>query len=140
MQVLIDQETDRVLEAAGDHHAERRRALERERSDLTTQRDNVVSAVARGVLTDADAAGALARLRARAEQIAGERERLVALARDFVARARAMSGAALRELLRPWLEDAVVDKHRRTLTLTIRRVPNVGPFLVLSHSPGRGSR
>jgi hypothetical protein len=48
---------------------------------------------------------------------------MVALASDFPARAREASGPVLRELLRPWLADAVVDKEARTLTLSIRCIP-----------------
>ena len=71
------------------------------------------------------------------DRLGADRERLVELARDFAARARAMSGTALRELLRPWIEEVVVDKHSRTLPLIIRRVPNAGPFLLLSPAPER---
>jgi hypothetical protein len=46
----------------------------------------------------------------------------------FSAMAEQLGGAALRELVRPWLQGVVTDKTKRTLTLTIRRVPAVGMF------------
>jgi hypothetical protein len=52
-----------------------------------------------------------------------ERERLVRLALDFRAQAAQANGLELRELLRPWLASAVVDKDAMTLTLGIRLVP-----------------
>ena len=66
-----------------------------------------------------------------------EKERLVKMAKDFRATICRLTGAARRELLRPWLESAVVDKEERKVTLTIRRVPGVSPFLQLSPLPER---
>jgi hypothetical protein len=151
---LIAEEIDRVLSAASDDDDSRRRAIECERADAICQRDTLVAAVARGVMEDADARQTLATLRTRIDQLSqsldrlrfrqrtterltAERDRMMALASDFRARAGAMSGAALRELLRPWIEGGMVDKDKRTLTLTIRRVPNAGPFLLLSPGAGR---
>ncbi len=65
-----------------------------------------------------------------------ERDRLLALATDFAAQARHLSGAALRELLWPWLCSAVVDKRKRTLVLEIRRIPASGVGIGLSNGPG----
>ncbi len=59
------------------------------------------------------------------------------LAADFPALAKRLPGSELRELIRPWLHDAVVDKHRRTLTLTIRKVREVGMVTLLNNGPGR---
>jgi hypothetical protein len=154
--VIIAEELDRALGATVEGQAEQRAHLERERTTLTAQRDNLVGAVGRGVLTDQDAGAALARNREEMARVTGaiertrfaertttriaeERDRLLALARDFRARAKEMTGAALRELLRPWLADAVVDKKARTLTLSIRRVPAVG-LMLLECTPERDSR
>jgi hypothetical protein len=109
------------------------------------------------MLTDAEAARVLAPIRAQLDGTAAEVERLrfgtrqlkrleterdglLALAADFSSQAWRLEGAALRELLRPWLQDAVMDKTRRTLTLTIRRVPAEGLFLHSASGPGRDSR
>jgi hypothetical protein len=69
--------------------------------------------------------------------LASEREQLLRLATDFPARAGKLSGPVLRELVRPWLKDAVVDKEHRTVTLMTRRVPAASTFLLLSGPPVR---
>jgi len=57
---------------------------------------------------------------------------LVAL--DFRAEATQANGLELRELLRPWLASAVVDKDAMTLTLGIRPVPaDIGLFFSSAH-------
>lgn len=154
VQQLIADEIDRALATTGDSQQARRAALTSEHQQAEAQRDRIVSAIARGVLTDADAGPQLRRVKEQLAQLAaelerlrftrravdrlqGERERLVTLAQDFASRARTMNGPALRELLRPWIQSAVVDKDRRTLTLHIRRVPLAGEFLLLESGPGR---
>jgi hypothetical protein len=158
VQELIGEEFERVLMAEGAAATDRRRELETERGRLVAERDRVVGAIARGVLTDADAEATVARLRSALEattaelerlrfdkrhlaRLTAERDRLVRLAADFTTQAARLHGAALRELLRPWLQEARVDKLRRTLTLTIRRVPVEGLLSVESSTgPGRDSR
>lgn len=56
-------------------------------------------------------------------ELAREADRLVRLAADFSARARELTGPALRELLKPWLQEATFDKNTRVLSVTVRRVP-----------------
>jgi len=71
----------------------------------------------------------LARLRALPKverDLAREADRLAKLAADFPARAKELRGPALRELLKPWIEDATFDKETRELTLTVKRVPATG--------------
>jgi hypothetical protein len=109
--------------------------------------------MADGLCTDAEARQVLAECRARietttadleqlrfegrrAERLTAERDRLVGLATDFSAQAARMHGGALRELLRPWVQRAVLDKGKRTLMLEIRRIPAEGAFLGLSTAPG----
>jgi site-specific DNA recombinase len=155
VEAIIAEELDRALGATTEGQAEQRAGLERERTTLATQRDNLVGAVARCVLTDEDAGPALARNREETARVAsalerikfaerntaridGERDRLLALAHDFRGAAGRMTGAALRELLRPWLASAVMDKKARTLTLSIRRVPACG-LMLLETGPARGS-
>jgi hypothetical protein len=57
------------------------------------------------------------------------------LALDFRAQAKRMEGVELRELLRPWLESAVVDKERMTLTLEVRRIPGDGSLFTSVRPP-----
>jgi DNA invertase Pin-like site-specific DNA recombinase len=153
---LIAEECDRQLSDLRSVHTGGRAALERERTRLDTERERLVAAIAHGTVTEAEAAVQLAGNRTALDRIAadlerlrfedrrstrldGERAQLVALAADFATVARRASGAQLRELLRPWIADAVVDKANRKLTLTIRRVPLAGAFLQLRAAPGRGS-
>ena len=152
---LIAAECERQLEALGEDQAARRDALERERGCLAGERDRLIAAIGRGLLADAEAAPQLATLRVGRERATGdlerlrfegrrsgrldsERERLIALAADFAAIAKQATGAQLRELLRPWLACALVDKVNRKLILTIRRVPLAGPLVHLRAAPGPG--
>lgn len=59
-------------------------------------------------------------------QLAREADRLAQLAADFPARAKELSGPALRELLKPWIEEATFDKVTHVLTVTVRKVPAAG--------------
>ncbi len=138
VQRLIAREFDRLLE--GDDETVARRGIEKERQELEAQHKRVVERIARGLITDAEAATVLAEIRAGIERLttqretlrfdqarrralAAEKERLLAMAADFAARAERLSGTMLRELVTPWLAGAEVDKRRRTVTLTLRRVP-----------------
>jgi DNA invertase Pin-like site-specific DNA recombinase len=119
--------------------------LAREIADGTKARDRLVQAVADGTLTGDEAKSRLdavrrllARLEAqrdaltadRANQHAldAERERVLALTLDFRRTAKALTGPALREFLRPWIARATFDPRDRTLTLDIRHVPTVATF------------
>jgi hypothetical protein len=57
--------------------------------------------------------------------LAGDDARSARLAAEFETQALRCTGAALRELVRPWLAGATLNKHARVLTLRIRRVPDV---------------
>jgi site-specific DNA recombinase len=140
VQVMIAEEIDRYLaELHGDADGDMS-GLRKEHEGLLRERDNLVGAVARGVLRDEEAAEELERirtglertearlarqeaLRSAAVDIQREKDHLVALAADFSERAKTFSGPALRELIEPWLQDATFDKKTRLLTLTVRRVP-----------------
>src|SRR2546428_660271 len=115
VQRLVAEALDRLLGAVPDS----RRALDKERADLEAQRKRLVERIGAGLIADAEAKPVLADIRARLDAVAAqgeqakftvanrkalaaERERLVGMAKDFGARARKLSGAALRELLRPW--------------------------------------
>ena len=129
----------------------KRLALDKQR--LEEQRTRVVSSVANGTFTDDEAAPVLSRIREdlekvrsqtqglrsalpRSGDIAQERDRLLAMAAEFKAMAETASGAELRDLLRPWLASATVDKVRGEIVLAIRRVP--AELMLASYSPGRG--
>jgi len=156
VQARIAAEIDRVIDCADDVVAEERQRLERERDRLAAERDRLVSALASGVLTEEEARPTLARLRHEhattataaerlrfqnraTNRLEVERDELVAMAADFQTRAREATGSTIRELLRPWLADAVLDKEARTLTLSIRCVPAAGRFLPAYNPQGRGS-
>lgn len=151
---MIQEEVDRLVDAAADTHRELRQALQSEREKFSRQQKLLVSAIRNETLTENEAAPDLADIRAtlarvdeelerlrfegqRTKALSFEKERLVKMAKDFRATIYRLTGAAQRELLRPWLESAVVDKEERKVTLTIRRVPGVLPFLQLSPLLGR---
>src|SRR5207249_3746746 len=114
-----------------------RKALGEERADLEAQRKQIIDRI--GTLySDTEAKASLEEIRTRLDalvddgerakltaatrkKMAADRARLLGMAKDFAARARKLSGSALRDLLRPWLSGATFDKHARTITLTIRQ-------------------
>jgi hypothetical protein len=142
VQSIIGHELDRALAEAVGSSDQRRDALEAEQRDVERRRGRLVSAIATGVLDEREAASAMAELRAKSSALAAElertrfaerrtvgmsalRDRLIALASDFETQALRCSGGALRELVRPWLAGASLNKHERVLTLRIRRVPDI---------------
>ncbi len=127
--------------------------LQARQAQLRAEHARLVAAVSRGVLDDSDARDGLAKLRAEEADIAAqleqvrfgdraatrfrtERSELLAFASDFRSRASQVSGLALRELLRPWIASATVDRESHFIDLAIRKVPAAGPFLPSSHSAG----
>jgi hypothetical protein len=140
VQTLIREEVERYLRELKDGSGEEKATLTARKQMLTKEKDNLVEAIAEGVLTKEDARARmdrvredlqevehkLARLKAlpRVErELAREADRLVKLAVDFGACARELTGPALRELLKPWLQEATFDKLTRVLSVTVRRVP-----------------
>lgn len=132
----------------------RRAPLDAEREKMILQRKRLVDAVAAGVVSENEAASSLSEVRARISAIDMEVERLrfseratatvdtdverlIRLAQDFPTQAKRLSGAALRELLKPWIADAVVNKEKRVLTLTLWRVPGADRYMQLDGSPPR---
>jgi DNA invertase Pin-like site-specific DNA recombinase len=142
VQQVIIEEIDRAIDAAQGGHAERRAAMESELSHLQAQRKRLVDAVAGGILLEREALASMTEQRSRIAAVEAElertrfavrrtetmatlRDKLMLLARDFETQALRAAGPALRELVRPWLADAVLDKTARVLTLRIRKVPEV---------------
>jgi DNA invertase Pin-like site-specific DNA recombinase len=142
VQSIIIEELDRALEALFDTTAARRAQLAKEREQLLAKRARIVSAIAGNTLTSAEAAPTMTEIRAQVSSAEAElermqfserqaagisqiRDRLVAMARDFGSSALRAGGSQLRELIRPWLASAEYSKDTRTITLKIRRIPDV---------------
>jgi hypothetical protein len=146
IEALLQEAVEAVLRTSETDQADQRAALEKTRDTERRKLDRLVTAITEGTIRAEDAKGqadairrriedaelAIGRLRfdrRRAERLESERERLVGMARDFRTTARMLSGVDLRELLRPWIHSAVVDKHARRLVLDIRPIPaNVSLF------------
>jgi DNA invertase Pin-like site-specific DNA recombinase len=150
----IEETMRSVLYSACDTSGEKRRTLEREHKLLGEQRKRLLDAISRGTVREHEAAANLAEIRSRmasveteiertrfadraSEGLRGETERMVRLAQDFPTQALRLKGAELREVLRPWIKDAVVDKGSRMLTLTLWRVPGIANAMHLNNSPVR---
>jgi len=142
VQGIIAEELDAALLEAEGSHARRRDAMEAEGRELERRRARIVAAIGTGTLEEREAASVLAEIRAKASAVSAElertrfaarrsagmialRDRLLTLAADFEAQALRCRGPALRELVRPWLAGATLNKHTRILTLRIRRVPEL---------------
>lgn len=151
---LIAEEFNRVLSATGDDQEARSRAITTQRERAEARRTRLLRSVADGLCSEAEAQPVLAECRRdidtatteleqlrfegrQAERLGSERERLVSLALDFPALAKRLEGRALRELVRPWLQRATIDKTKRKLVLEIRRIPAEGAFIGLYSAPGR---
>ncbi len=152
---LIAEEVDRLVDSNMDEQRARKRDLQARRDKLTRSQTVLVRAVANETMTEAQAGPELAKIRQQIDQVSDDLDRLrfegrrtkalsaektglLNMAKDFRATIRRLSGAAQRELLRPWLQDAVVDKQARIVTLTVRQIPAVQPFLQLRPLAGRG--
>src|SRR5260370_23980260 len=145
----LDRLIDRALgiEAAA-APAPDRDALDRRRQTLERQKARLIDAVARGVLSDADAKGKLAQLRAElarlgqdADAAGAQRQALAARRAELRRRATdlvtTVKGAAPGlELLRPWVEAAVIDRARGELVVTTRRLPTA----IHDSTPGPSGR
>ena len=151
---MIAEEIDRLVDSTIDQQRERQRTLKLQRDKFARSQTVLVRAVANETMTEAQAAPELANIRQqignvsdeldrlrfegrRTKTLSAEKTRLLNMAKDFRATIRRLSGAAQRELLRPWLQAATVDKVARTVTLTIRRIPAVQPFIHLRPLAGR---
>jgi hypothetical protein len=142
VQKAIRDEVDRwVAELRGGGEQPMRDARKEER-DAESARERLVRSIRDGLVTEAEARSAMEEVRERvrsaqqevarlehadvaARDLEAERERLIALAADFPARARAATGVELRELIEPWIESATFDKDTRELVLALRVVPSV---------------
>lgn len=131
----------------------RREELERERGALLAQRDRLVNLAAQGVLTAVDIGGKVSELRAgvesidlqlhqlrfaaaRASGVPEFKDRVKAMALNFAATASKLTGSALRELLRPWIQSAVVDRTTDTLRVTFNPLPMIPDLAVVTTRGG----
>jgi hypothetical protein len=155
---LMREELDALLAEESAEAGPTRAELERQRAAAHAERERLVSAIGRGVIEEAEAATTLATVRSRIDALSAalerhrfarrgvdarrvtERDRLLALASDFEAQSRVLHGAALRELIRPWLAEAVVDKVKRVVRLAIRPLPIELRELVLTTQPAPGGQ
>lgn len=135
----LDDALAELREHAGTHRAK----LDDRRQQLERQRANLLDAIADGTVTRNEVTSRLEAIRKELETVSSgrerslfasrgaqhaalERDRLLKMATDFAGLTSTLSGAALRELVKPWLHRAEFQKHERTLTLWVRRVPAVG--------------
>jgi hypothetical protein len=156
VQEAIEKALDEAMARVNHHQQDRRRTLHAEKTKAEAARERLVRAVAAGTIREAEAGPELERLRQelartsaelevarfdtrRSETVLRERQRLLALARDFRSSVKGVAGHQLRELLSPWIQSAVVDKQKRQLLLKIRHVPSMS-LMQSSPQPGRGSR
>jgi DNA invertase Pin-like site-specific DNA recombinase len=102
------------------------------RSDLISRRDRLVSAIESGTLTAQEAHARLDALRTQLSALEegpaapsvvpteAVLDRLVARAKNVMTLAANSTGAELRALIRPWVDDMTFDKSNRMLTLHLR--------------------
>lgn len=143
---------DAILDRGQRAGSTRRGELQSRMQQLEVKRDRLLAAIASGTVLEAEAGKQLRQLRreidatstdldrtrftaGRLARLTAERDRLVAVASDFAGVASRMQGAALRELLRPWIASAVAEKSPRRIVLQLRVIPEM-PGLQLAPNGG----
>jgi site-specific DNA recombinase len=149
LQAKIEEELDRLIEAADNNPVNDGRDLKMERRKLDRSLSNLLDAVEEGTFTKQEVATRVSRLRndlasisaederarfARKSQnrLREERERILALANGFTECVQGLSGAVRRALVAPWIQRATFDKNTRELSLTMRLVPLTDSLLLSS--------
>jgi DNA invertase Pin-like site-specific DNA recombinase len=139
-QDTIRREMSLLVRQSKNTTASERTEIEHDRTLLLKQRTRLVDAIGQGTLTEGEAATSLAEVRSRLVAVEARIEQLrfasratvamgqeidlyVAIARNFPATVRRLSGAALRETLLPWIAYARVNKAERVLELGLWKVP-----------------
>lgn len=142
-----------LIASVGEDAVSRRAHLITARDRAHARRDRLLRLVASGTATEAEAAAVLAECRVqidtatsaldqlrgddhRTHHLTAERDRVLALARDFAAQMERMDGNGRRALIRPWIEGATLDKQKRTLTMAIRLLPVAHDVIGWSGWPG----
>lgn len=150
-QDVIRSEMSALMRRAKATSTDQRGQLEKDRQQLLKQRKRLVDAIAAGTLTETEVATNLAEVRSRLSSIdaeverlrfAGratigmgqEIERLVQIAQNFTRTVKRLQGAALREVIAPWIRYARVDKERRVLELSLWAIPAADRVLRLDTS------
>ncbi len=145
---------DEALDAARSTPTTELDALRRERAAVAQRRERVLDAIEAGTVKGADAKARLeklsiedTRLLAQIEAMAtraadetivrADRDRLAQLLSTLPKTMMELSGPALRELVRPWVKDAVFNTDSRVLRLEIRHIPR---FSMLSDPMGMPAR
>jgi site-specific DNA recombinase len=150
VQSLIRAELERVFLSASRSDGDKRAAMESEGKRLLERQKRLVDAITNGTVTEAEARSKLADIRVQISandseihriQFADrspistqeEIERIIANAQNVPAQLKRLSGAALREVIRPWIAKAVIDKKKRLLTLTLWRIPGAETVFQLNN-------
>lgn len=140
VQRAIHDAIDEVLAETKGTGQDARARLERRQRDLERRKENIILAIEEGTLRGQEARHRMDEVRAQlqeveqsmagvqaygriAESLTRQRERLLAMTRDFRALAARCDTGMRRALIVPWLHSAAFDKQSRRLTLTIRRIP-----------------
>lgn len=157
MVTLLREMFDRAIDLANVETLGSRIDYAAERARVLAERQRLVDAVASGTLSQGEVSPRIQAIRTEMEQIATaserarfderrlggvviNREELLAQAQDFAGGLARLGGVQRREHLQRWLQAATMDKFTRTLTLSIRKIPALGLFSVLTGTPGRASQ
>lgn len=142
----IERAVDQAISAAPGAVGETEATLRAERARLEKNRARLVGAIEDGALLPSEASVRLEEIRAacadvdariqalrfaksRARGASSERDRLLELVTDLPALAARLKGAALREIIEPWIGSATFDKRTRVMGLGIRPLPLIPSLL-----------
>lgn len=154
----IAQHVDAAIRAQTSAPDDRTAELRRAEASIAERRARIVAAIESGVVSHLDARERMATLHAEERRVrrdldqarqrdrdrldlAAVRDQLVTLASDFARVAKALSGPALREHLRPWIDRAEFNTRTRVLTMAIRHLPalnrDLSPMISGGMAPDR---
>lgn len=153
----LERACDRALEQLAGQPERRGQELEKRRAKLNAERDRLVKLAGSGTLSEEEIAPRVRAIRAelaaveldaqgdrftgrRIQTLERERERILTRAANFAEAVTSAAAATLRELIRPWLQSAVVDRVQNVLTLAIQPVPADAVLLQSTRRPGPDSR
>ena len=123
-------------------------SLAKEREQLLARRKRIIDTIARGTIEESEASATLSEIRARLASVEGEQARtkaskqsasklereaesLIAAALDFPRMAKVAPPPVLRQLMAPWIDRLEIDRHTRTLTITVNRIPEAHSIMEL---------
>lgn len=155
--LLLERACDRVLTRFTTKAEPHRNQLERRREKLLDERARLVKLASSGVLTEEEVAPPLHAMRdqlavidqelqraqfaeRRVDALGGLRAELLEQAAHFVSVATSASGPELRELIRPWIHSAVVDREQNVVKLAIAPLPIEAGFRLSTTGLGPDSR